>query len=260
MARLATILIAGMILAMTGMAPSRADQPIVVTLPALGFLVQLVDPTADIIVLIDGDEDAHHASLTPYERMSLSRAKLIVSAGGLEGGMADALSDPALADKRLDLGGGHFWFDLARVSEVVRKIAFELDGDRKATYDLSIRLDQQLRAKLAAVAGQGVVVLHGGLEPFMDRYGLKVLYEVAADHEAGLGASDMAQISEQLDGQDRACVVGDLHTPQASLDAIIGDRTDRVRSFPFDFIGGRYQAYDEMMLSLADKLSACLQD
>lgn len=258
------ILIVALLMVFTvGCDSSRASDRVVVTIPTLGFLVNMVDPSADVTVLIDGDEDPHHATLTPFERLALSRAGLIVTSAGLEGGMADALADPDLADRILPLGSGHahFWFDFDQVSEQVRVLAYRMTGGlgRQETYNTLLELDTYGRDQLSDFKGAGIVALHAGLEPFVKRFGLSMVYEVTADHEAGLGAADFSKVVDLLSSQESVCLVADLHTPVSVINAIKRDAGGAAGVLQFDFAGGQYDSYDTMMRSLIDGLAACIQ-
>ncbi len=258
----------------TAAADSHATKKVVVTLPLFGFVVAQIVPDADVTALVEDHEDAHHAALTPKERFALSRADLIVRAGTIEEAMDRVLSAPSLKDKvlRLDLLIGkekgwsealsdapaqqHFWFDPSLMPYVVKAIADRLGvAEAQSIKDDFAALDTQIAAMLAPFAGRDVITLHDGLGRFIDRYGLQGLAAEAHEHEAGMSAADMAHLRHELEDHPGACVVAAYDTSDAVLATLL-DGTS-AQAMRFDFIGGRYDSYRNMMLALAGGLVDC---
>jgi zinc/manganese transport system substrate-binding protein len=186
---LGTLLAAAAVAACGGGGAEGGGRPqVVVTTSILGDVVeQLVDGTAEVVVVMPRGADPHEFSPSARQAEAMAGADLLVVNGsGFEGGLESAVeaADAAgaelfVATDHVDLldGDPHVWTDPRRMRAVAEALAAALPAAPGADAYLAEldELDAVIEQTLEVVDHRVLVTNHESLAYFADRYGFDVV-------------------------------------------------------------------------------------
>lgn len=166
----------------------------------------------------------------------------------------------------------HAWLDPANAQYWLGAIAVELgalDPENAAQYaqnakaaraDLA-KLDDALKAQLAAVKDQPFVTFHDAYGYFTAHYGLNSAGSIALGDAAAPGAAHLRALKSQLTGQQNLCLFPEAQHDPRQIEVMAADAGAKIGA-PLDPEGSLIPpgpgAYEQILRSMADALSDCL--
>jgi zinc transport system substrate-binding protein len=166
----------------------------------------------------------------------------------------------------------HLWLLPANAQVIATRMAADLsaaDPANAAGYQANLQafsarlqtLDQQLQARLAPVASKPYFVFHEAFDYFEAAYGLKHAGVFSVASEVQPGAQHVAQMRERLQAAGPTCVFSEpplqprlAQTLSAGLPVTLAE---------LDAMGGQLpvsaNAYEQLLIQLADALAGCLE-
>jgi zinc transport system substrate-binding protein len=165
----------------------------------------------------------------------------------------------------------HLWLLLANAQVIATRMAADLaaaDPANAARYQANVQafsarlqvLEQQLRARLAPLAGKPYFVFHEAFDYFEAAYGLKHAGVFSVASEVQPGAQHVAQMRERLQAAGPTCVFSE--PPLAPRLAQTLSAGLPVKLAELDALGGKLpvsaSAYEQLLTQLADDLAGCL--
>lgn len=210
-APLVLALLAGLSTSAHAQEPRSQPLLVVVSLqPWASLTSSIAGDLAEVVTLLPPGASPHGFDPLPSQAVSLARADLVVTNGGLDGWLLRLIEATATGARRLtiieviefnaieddehtgDSGqddhgvNPHVWLDPVLASEAVGPIAdalAELDPEHADTFQANAaalrvtlsRLDDELRLTLAPIAGMGIVPFHDAWVYFAGRYGLEIV-------------------------------------------------------------------------------------
>lgn len=170
-----------------------------------------------------------------------------------------------------ELHNTHVWLDPLYMADRVPQLATALGTVQPVlakqiqasalTYAASLRqLQIDLAARLAPYRGMGVVSDHGGLEPFLMRFGLRHMGSLSANHHGSLSLKRVQALrGDVASGATRCLVVTNkkatLQQDSRRLFADLG-----VPVVELDPMGLEASSYSALLESIANALAECLAD
>jgi zinc transport system substrate-binding protein len=257
-----------------------------------GVMAGAGEPT----LLVTGGRSPHAYALRPSEARALERADVVFWVGDA---LETFLQKPLRAlsgDARIvalhqaegvvlldtgETGDGrdhdhgavdmHIWLDPINAKAMVSAIAAALgdaDPDRAAVYAANAerlrarldRLDAELAADLAPVAGRRYVVFHDAYRYFEKRYRLSPVGAITVNPARQPGARTVRAIRERITDLGAVCVFGEPQFEPALVAAVIEGTS--ARPAVLDPLGADLEpgvdAYFTLMRNLAKSLVGCL--
>ena len=196
---------------------------------------------------------------------ALRQADLVVWVGPeLEPGLAEALRDPALSDRTLELLGmealkvlparhdeGHrdpfFWLDTRNMLILVDELAARLAArdpvrahryrdNRRRVRERLAQIDRQLEYGYKDVSALPVFAYHDTHQYFEQAYAMKVAGIAAAPNRPPATA-DLLQIRQLLAGPGRSCLLVEVDLPAPHIDLLLDGTA--ARPVELDTLGSR---------------------
>ena len=165
----------------------------------------------------------------------------------------------------------HVWLDPGNAKMLTAAIASvlsEADPENASIYQANAarlrqqldELDGSLEDKLATIADRPYVVFHDAYQYFEHRYGVKAVGAIAINPTLRPSAQRLAEIQDQLEQLDAACVFAEPQFEPALVDTVI--EGTNAKKGVLDPLGAALDSgpdqYFKLMNDLADSLVSCL--
>ncbi len=230
-------------------------------------------------LLVRGGASPHDYALRPSDAAALDDADLIIWVGdSFELFLAkplEALAGEARVIELMSLSGSdkdpHIWLDPANAREIAMRLVAalsDLDPGNAAVYEANAdefsarleRLDEELRAQLAAIADVPYLVFHDAYGYFERRYGLARVGAVTINPQRKPGAQRIAALRQTIRVSGARCLFGEPQFQPALLATLIEGSDARIGIL--DPLGATLapgpDAYFTLMRNLARDLRVCL--
>lgn len=162
----------------------------------------------------------------------------------------------------------HLWLLPANARVIAAKMAADLaatDPANAARYQANLvafeqrlnALDEQLKTRLAPLAGKPFFVFHQAFDYFESAYGLQHVGVFSAASEVQPGARQVAAMRERLKAAGPACVFSEPPLRPRLAETLSSGLP--VKLAELDALGAEAASYEQLLNNLAGELAGCLE-
>lgn len=267
-------------------ASAYSAQPVVISsLRPLQLLVaDIAQGTIEVQSLLSVKASPHEYSMRFSDLRRLQGAALLVWLGPeFEGYLAKPLramsphiktlallhtaSLPPSDNEHVHLAESHLWLDPSHVAALLPTIAEALAEVNPAKRDQYVARAAQLSRRLLALdaefaslyeslRGNGVVTGHGGLDVFLQRYGLRHTGSLTGQQHTAPSLKRIIALRVELELGNASCIATSLSDGKLDPERIFPDLS--VPTVRLDLLGSRSSSYVELITGVANSLYSCM--
>lgn len=237
--------------------PTLSRAEVAVTLPPLGGLIRMLDPQAEITVLLPPTADPHHFQMPPKTTETLQKATLLVRASRDDAGW----SGLETVGNTLDLWPhtSHAWTSPALVRASLPRLAAALEraypsqaASIRAHLPQAIAETRHIQAAwvaaLAPYRKDGVIMQHPSWQPMCEQAGVPVRVVLETDrHGQEFGPRDLDHALQVIDAHPSVLLIFEQRHDNRGLDWIVAHSRHPLRQVTLDALGTDTMRWDQLM-------------
>lgn len=263
---------------------------IVTTIKPLQLIAEsLIQDNGSVFSIVDSRQPPHHFTVSPSDRVALSRADMAVWIGPLfETHLADFFMHKDMQDKTTTLIeapglllhnttdnqiDAHLWLDLSnavKIAEIIAEQVISLDPQREEFYRNNLKIFKanikstihQIEQKLLAQPKADYAVYHNAYQYFERQFGLQHAIVILQNPEVPPSIREIVQLRQQFQQRTPSCLLSEINESADLVNTVLNGH--ELKSIPVDLLGYRVNSdqdgYIQFISSIADDFTRCLYE